>query len=86
VKKKYIILTRHAEERFKQRNISLEQVRRAIYEPNVTLPAWGSKKRVMRDFGNKCLDVIYREKETVIIIITAVWLREKERFNDVKNR
>ena len=85
MKKKYIIFTRHAEERLKQRNISVEQAKRTIYEPHVTLPAWGKKKRVMRDFGNKCLDVIYREKETVIIIITAVWLKEKERFNDVKD-
>ena len=83
--KKYIILTRHAEERLKQRNITLGQVKKAIYEPHINLPAWDKKKRVMRDFGNKCLDVIYREKENVIIIVTAVWLKEKERFNDVKN-
>lgn len=85
MKKKYIIFTRHAEERLKQRNISAEQVKRAIYEPHVTLPAWGKKKRVMRDFGNRCPDVIYREKETVIIVVTAVWLKEKERFNNVKD-
>jgi hypothetical protein len=85
VKKKYIILTRHAEERLKQRNILLEQVKKAIYEPHVTLPAWGKKKRVMRGFGSRCLDVIYRESENTIILITAVWMKEKERFNDVKN-
>lgn len=86
MKKKYIIITRHAEERLKQRSISVEQVKRAIYEPHVTLPAWGKKKRVMRDFGNRCLDVIYREKETIVIIVTAVWLKEKGRFNNVKDR
>jgi len=86
VKKKYIILTHHAEERLKQRNIRIEQVKRAIYEPQVILPAWGNKKRVMRDFGSRCLDVIYREKESAIILITAVWLKEKERFKDVNDR
>lgn len=85
MKKKYIIFTRHAEERLKQRNISAEQVKRTIYEPHFTLPAWGKKKRAMRDFGNRYLDVIYREKETAIVIVTAAWLKEKERFNDVKD-
>ena len=47
------------------------------------MPAWGNKKRVMRDFGDKCLDVIFREKENVIILITSVWLKGKERFKDV---
>ena len=83
MKKKYIILTKHAEERFKQRNITIEQVKKAIYEPHITMPAWGNKKRVMRDFGNRCLDVIYREQENAIILITAVWLKEKERFKNV---
>ena len=86
MKKKYIILTKHAEERLKQRDIKIEQVKKALYEPNVTLPAWGKKKRVMKDFGNKCLDVIYVENENSIILITAVWLKEKERFKNVEDR
>ncbi|MDO8526004.1 MAG: DUF4258 domain-containing protein [Candidatus Omnitrophota bacterium] len=86
MKKKYIILTKHAEERLKQRNIKLEQVKKALYEPNVILPAWGKKKRVMKDFGNKCLDVIYIENTNNIILITAVWMKEKERFKNVEDR
>jgi hypothetical protein len=86
LKKKYIILTKHAEERFKQRNIRFEQVKKAIYEPHMTMPAWGNKTRVMRDFGDKCLDVIYKEKENTIILVTAVWLKGKERFKDVEDR
>ena len=86
MKKKYIILTKHAEERLKQRDIKLEQVKKALYEPNVTLPAWGKKKRAMKDFGNKCLDIIYRENENTIILVTAVWLKDKERFKDVEDR
>lgn len=85
MKKKNIILTKHAEERLKERNIKLEQIKHAIYDPDVKLPAWGKKKRVMKDFGHRCLDVIYKESENVIILITAVWLSEKERFRDVKN-
>jgi hypothetical protein len=85
VKRKYIILTKHAEERLKQRNIKLEQIKHAIYEPHIRLPAWGNKKRVMRDFGTRSLDVIYRETENTIILITAMWLKDKERFSDVKN-
>jgi hypothetical protein len=80
VKKKHLILTKHAEERLLARNIKIEQVKRTIYEPQMNLPAWGKKKRVMREFGEKTLDVIYREKENVIIIVTAVWLHSKERF------
>ena len=86
MKNKYVIQTKHAEERLKERNIKLEQVRRAIYEPSVIIPAWGKKKRVMRDFGDKYLDVIYRETENAIILITAVWLKKKDRFKDVENR
>ena len=86
MKKKYIILTKHAEERLKERKINLEQVRRAIYDPSVSIPAWGKKKRVMKDFGDRCLDVIYIEKENTIVLVTAVWLNRKERFKDVEDR
>ena len=57
-----------------------------IYEPQITLPAWGHKKRAMREFGGRHLDVIYREKENTIILITAVWLKKKERFRYVEDR
>lgn len=86
MKKKHIILTRHAEERLRERSITLQQVKHAIDNPDMKLPAWDKKKRVMKDFGDKCLDVIYREKESVIILVTAVWLSEKERFKNVKDR
>ena len=86
MKRKYIILTKHAEERLKERNIKLEQVKRAIDDPHIRIPVWGTKKRVMREFGNKSLDVIYRETENTIIVITAVWLKGKERFKDVEDR
>ena len=87
MKKKHLILTKHAEERLSARNIKIEQVKRAIYEPEISIPAWGKKKRVMREFGEKTLDVIYQEKENVIIIVTAVWLQPKERFiKNVKGR
>lgn len=86
MKKKTVILTKHAQERFEQRDIRLEQVKRAIFDPHIIIPVWGKKKRVMRDFGNRSLDVIYVEKESVIIIVTAVWLKEKERFKDVEDR
>ena len=87
MKKKHLILTKHAEERLLARNIKIEQVKRAVYDPEVILPAWGKKKRVMREFGEKTLDVIYRERENVIIIVTAVWLQPKERFiKNVKDR
>ena len=83
MKKKYIILTKHAEDRLKERNIKLEQVKRAIYDPSIILPVWGKKKRVMKEFSGRHLDVIYRETENTIVLITAVWLKEKERFKDV---
>ncbi len=86
MKKKHIILTKHAEQRLRERGITLHQVRYAVTNPDMILPAWDKKKRVMKDFGARCLDVIYREKESVIILITAVWLDEKERFTSVKNR
>ncbi|MBI4974989.1 MAG: DUF4258 domain-containing protein [Candidatus Omnitrophica bacterium] len=86
LKKKYIIVTKHAAERLKERNIKLEQVKRAIYEPHITIPAWAKKKRVMRDFGDKCLDVIYKETENSLILVTAVWLTKKERFKNVEDR
>lgn len=87
MKKKHLILTKHAEERLSARNIKIEQVKRAIYEPEIVIPAWGKKKRVMREFGEKALDVIYLERENVIIIVTAAWLQPKERFiKNVKDR
>lgn len=77
----HIIRPIHAKERMEQRNITREQIERAIYDPDVVLPTHHKRrKRVMKKIGSKTLDVIYEQRsEDKIVLETAVWLKEEDR-------
>ena len=77
----HIICPIHARERMEQRKIKEEQIESAIRSPNVTLPTQHKRrKRVMKDFGSKTLDVIYEPRGgDKIVLVTAVWLKKKDR-------
>jgi len=77
----HIICPIHAKERIQQRNIKEVQIEEALRNPDITLPTHSKRrKRVMKKFGSKTLDVIYEPRsEDKIVLVTAVWLKEKDR-------
>lgn len=77
----HIICPIHAKERMEQRKITEEQVEQAIRDPNIALPTQHKRRRrVMKTFGSKTLDVIYEPRgENKIVLVTAVWLKKKDR-------
>ena len=77
----HIICPIHAKERMELRKITEEQVERAIRDPDIKLPTQHKRrKRVMKKFGPKTLDVIYEPRsEDRLILVTAVWLKEEDR-------
>ena len=76
-----IICPIHARERMGQRDINKEQVAEAIRDPHINLPTQNKRrKRVMRKFGSKTLNVIYEPRgKDKVVLVTAVWLESKNR-------
>lgn len=76
-----IICPGHAKERMERRGIKKEQVERALRRPDLILPTLNKRrKRVMKNFGSKTLDVIYEPRsKDKIVLVTAVWLEEEDR-------
>ena len=77
----HIIRPIHAKERMELRNITEEQIEQAIRNPDIRLPTLHKRRRrVMKKFSPKTLDVIYEPRgENKIVLVTAVWLKEKDR-------
>ena len=77
---KKIKYTYHADKRISERDIDKNLVKKALAKPDITAPCKDSeRKRVMKSFGDKTLDVIYVEKKDKYIIITVVWLEKRRR-------
>jgi len=76
-----IICPIHAKERMEQRNITQKQIEKAIKDPDVRMPTrHKQRKRIMKKFSPKTLDVIYEPRgKDKIVLITAMWLREEDR-------
>ena len=76
-----IIYPIHAKERMERRNITKEQVEQSLREPEVKLPTQHKRRRrIMKRFGSKTLDVIYEPRgKDKVILVTAVWLEEEDR-------
>lgn len=78
---KSIVLSDHAKDRMRERQILLSQIRTAIEEPHSRMPALPRpRQRVMRDFGRDALDVVYYDNRDHYYVISVVWLKEKDRF------
>ena len=76
-----IICPIHAKERMELRKITEEQIEQAIHNPDIKLPTLHRRRRrVMKKFNSKMLDVIYEpRRENKIVLVTAAWLKEKDR-------
>ena len=77
----HVICPIHVRERMEQRNIKTEQIEEAILNPHVNLPTQNKRrKRVMRKFGSKTLNVIYEPRgKDKLVLVTTVWLEDKDR-------
>ena len=77
----HIICPIHARERMEQRGITREQIVQTINHPDISLPTEHKRrKRAMRRFGPKTLDVIYEpRKNNRVVLVTALWLKNDDR-------
>jgi len=74
---KKLRLSQHAKERILERGITKGNIKSALARPDITMPCRDPKrKRLMKKIGDKTLDVIFVEKRTAYIIVTAVWLNK----------
>ena len=70
-----ILLTDHAKERIKERDIALAQIRQALDKPDIQHPA-RQRNRIMvyKTIGTKQLKVVFEQLDEMHLrIITAMW-------------
>lgn len=67
------ILTRHAEERMRERNISEKEVEKALRNPDINYPGKRGEINIIKQIKeDKKIRVVYREEKMLKIIITAI--------------
>jgi hypothetical protein len=67
------ILTRHAKERMRERNISQKEVEKALRNPDINYPGKRGEINIIKQIKeDKKIRVVYREEKTRKIIITAI--------------
>jgi hypothetical protein len=71
-----IIFTAHAKVRIRQRNISEDEVKSAIANPDGACESFKDRTAVRKKSSQGTLEVIYKTSGTKIIIITCYWLKE----------
>ena len=66
----------------KMRGVTEEQVKTAIRYPNqVKQISQEKRKRISKSFGKRTLDVVYHQTKNACIIITVIWLGEKDKYH-----
>jgi len=67
------ILTRHAKERMRERNISEKEVEKALRDPDMNYPGKSGEINIIKQIKeDKKIRVVYREEKMLKIIITAI--------------
>ena len=67
------ILTRHAKERMRERNISEKEVEKALRNPDINYPGKRGEINIIKQIKeDKKIRVVYREEKMLKIIITAI--------------
>ena len=67
------ILTRHAKERMRERNISEKEVEKALRNPDINYPGKSGEINTIKQIKeDKKIRVVYREEKMLKIIITAI--------------
>jgi len=71
------VYTSHAEHRIRQRTISKAHIERTVLQPDKVLASFGKRVLARRDFSGSTLEVVYIQKQDVIVIVTAYTLEEE---------
>lgn len=71
-----IEFSKHSIERLKHRKISRNRVIHTISHPDEQPPSSRERRLNRKRFGSKILEVVTKNEDTKIIIITAYYLKE----------
>jgi len=70
------VYTSHAQTRIGQRNLSTDRIEQTVLRPDTV---WSGFRKCMvarKEFSGAVLEVVYRQQEDAIIIVTAYELEE----------
>lgn len=70
-----IVFSNHAVSQIRERKISKEFILITVQSPQKVIPSFRSRMLHQRRFGDKILEVVTREEDDKIVIITQYWLK-----------
>lgn len=74
-----IIFTKHAKVRMFQREIAEEEIKSIVENPNNIISGSFKERTIARNkFPKGTLEVIYKESENSIVVITCYWVKNEE--------
>ena len=76
-----IVLSQHAKDRLIERGIKEELIKETLLNPDVRAPTrHRRRRRAMKSFGDKTVDVIFEERADKIIVVTCAVLEKGGRY------
>ena len=66
--------TKHALTRIEQRNLIKSQIEQTVLQPDRIPPSFKGRQLAQREFSGYTLEVVYKQEEEGIVILTAYWL------------
>lgn len=69
-----IILSTHARQRLREREISFQDVKEAIKNPDFKKKVDLGRTLIRKSLGKEILEIIYKEESNKIIIVTLYYL------------
>ena len=72
----HFIYTKHAQTRMEQRNLTKSQIEETVLEPDRLLLGLERRKLAQKEFSGYTLEVVYKQEEGRIVVLTAYWLWE----------
>lgn len=69
-----IILTEHARERIKERNITVRMIKSVLLDPDVTKPSFDNREVAIKVVAGQTIEIVYnKEKGGKYVIITVYY-------------
>jgi hypothetical protein len=69
-----IIYTDHTRIRMRQRNITEDDIKLALRNPDQILPSFGRRKCARKAIRDRTLEIVFVKENDQIIVITTYWL------------
>lgn len=73
------IFTKHVGLRIEQRALDKELIKETLQKPDRVLSGLFGRNLAQKDFGSKTLEVVYVKENDDFIIITAYFLKRREK-------